>query len=83
VDYGSPGIIPEMGINYGLDFERACERLSLVAGRAFRRHLEVKRDPHTSAQAREMARDDYMAAQARYKALRPDQSAEIARILHG
>jgi hypothetical protein len=81
MNHASPAPMPEKGINYGVDFERARERLSHVAGQAFRRYIQLKRDPLALAQARMAARQTYIAAQQRYENLGLHQSAEIARLL--
>ncbi|MCE5234192.1 MAG: hypothetical protein LLF91_12930 [Xanthomonadaceae bacterium] len=70
-------------INFGIDFERARERLDREAGRAFREYLRVMKNPDAPEAMRHDTRDAYLQAHARCRALRPHDTEAIRRILGG
>lgn len=67
-------------INYGVDFERALERLHHAAGKIFRQYREAK---HGNADVAAIARlrPAYVDAQRRAEALSPRDVAWIRAVL--
>ena len=70
----------DVDINYGVDFERALERLHHAAGKIFRQYREAK---HGNADAAEIAqlRQDYLDAQRETEGLSPRDAAGIRAVL--
>lgn len=68
-----------VSINYGVDFERAKERLEAEAGRLFRAYRATKETG--SPEAIEQARAAYVAAQERAGSLRLNDEAGIRAVL--
>lgn len=68
-------------LNHGVDYERALDRLNLIAGGTFRRLWDLRKDPSTTAEALREAQEAAQAAQARAGDLRASDHEEIARIL--
>jgi hypothetical protein len=70
----------DVDINYGVDFERAHERLSHIAGRLFRQYREAK---HSNANAEAIARlrQAYLDVQREQDALSPRDTAGIQAVL--
>lgn len=68
-------------ISFGVDFERARERLNAAAGHEFRKYLEVTKNPASTDEQRREARETYVVAQRRYQRLRLHDMEEIERIL--
>lgn len=66
-------------INYGVDYERAIERLDADAGRLFRAYLVARKDG--LPEDVELARAAYEAAQQRVQALRPSDAVAICAVL--
>ena len=67
-------------INYGVDFERARERLDHAAGKIFREYLMAKKG-NGSDEALARLRPAYDAAQAATKALSRHDEAAIWAVL--
>lgn len=67
-------------INYGLDYERARERLNDYAGRAWRLYLAAKQMQKSEDEIASL-REAYVAAQHKFKNLKRTDVAEIAAIL--
>lgn len=72
----------DVPLSYGVDFERALERLHRDTGAAIRR-LQALRSAYASPAAIEAARAEATAAQARAQQLRVHDRAAIAQILAG
>lgn len=70
-------------IDFGIDFERARERLDREAGRAFREYLRVMKNPQAPEAMRRDSRDAYLQAHARCRALQPRDTEAIRQILDG
>ena len=70
----------EVDINYGVDYERARERLNLVAGAHFRRLYQAKREQADEATI-ERLRQAYRKAQREIDALSPRDEAAIQAVL--
>jgi hypothetical protein len=70
----------DVDINYGVDFERALERLSHIAGRLFRQYREAK---HGYADAATIARlrQAYVDTLREQEALSPRDTAAIQAVL--
>lgn len=70
----------DVDINYGVDFERALERLHHTAGNIFRQYREAK---HGNADTAEIARlrQDYLDAQREAEGLSPRDAAGIQAVL--
>lgn len=70
----------DVGINYGVDFERALERLHHDAGKMFRHYWAAK---HGNGSEEEIAqlRQAYLDAQARTEALSRHDDAAIQAVL--
>jgi hypothetical protein len=71
------------GINRGVDFERAKERLQAEAGKAFRAYWQAKRDPQASPSVVQELQDAYVQANAVAQRLRADDAAGITAVLGG
>lgn len=70
-------------INYGVDFERARERLNDEAGRAFRVYLQTKSKADATPEAVDAARQAYDDANTAFRKLTRHDADTIARILSG
>jgi hypothetical protein len=70
----------EVDINVGVDYERARERLNLVAGAHFRRLYQAKREQADEATI-ERLRQVYRKAQREMDALSPRDEAAIQAVL--
>jgi hypothetical protein len=70
----------EVGINYGVDFERAKERLSYIAGKWFRQYREAKKN-HGSEEEIARLRQAYIDAQHEEEALSLHDEAAIQAVL--
>lgn len=70
----------EVDINYGVDFERAHERLSHIAGRLFRQYREAKHG-NASEEAIARLRQAYLDVQREQEALSPRDAAGIQAVL--
>ena len=70
----------EVDINFGVDYERARERLNLVAGAHFRRLYQAKREQADEATI-ERLRQAYRKAQREMDALSPRDEAAIQAVL--
>ncbi len=67
-------------INHGLDFERARDRASNVAGQRFREYLEIK-NGDAPEKAVHQARVSYLEAAALERTLKPTDHEAISEIL--
>lgn len=67
-------------INYGVDFERALERLDHAAGKRFREYLKAKKDNGSDVEIARL-RQAYDAAQAEAKALSRHDEVAIRAVL--
>lgn len=70
----------DVDINYGVDFERALERLHHAAGKIFRQYRETKRGNGDEAEI-ERLRQAYIAAQDEAEALSSRGEAGIRAVL--
>ncbi|MGO4502615.1 MULTISPECIES: hypothetical protein [unclassified Dyella] len=70
----------DVDINYGVDFERALERLHHAAGKIFRRYREAKRG-NSSEEEIERLRQAYISVQDEAEALSPRDEAAIRAVL--
>jgi hypothetical protein len=70
----------DVDINYGVDFERALERLHHAAGKIFRRYWKAK---HGNSSEEEIAqlRQAYIEAQREAEALSSRDEAAIKSVL--
>lgn len=68
-------------INYGVDFERAKERLSAQAGEVFRRLHRARSSGTATEEEIQALRQEYAVACNREKGLRVDDTASILQIL--
>lgn len=64
--------------NYGVDFERAKERLNAEAGRLFRKYHALKTDAGGTPAEVEEAREAYITAQDQYRKIHPMDFEAIA-----
>lgn len=70
----------DVDINYGVDFERALERLHHAAGKVFRQYREAKRGNAGEARI-ERLRQAYIEAQREAEALSSHDEAGIRAVL--
>lgn len=70
----------DVDINYGVDFERALERLHHAAGKIFRQYREAKRGNGSEAEI-ERLRQAYIDAQHQAEALSSRDEAGIRAVL--
>jgi RIO-like serine/threonine protein kinase len=70
----------DVGINYGVDYERALERLHHAAGKIFRQYREAKHG-NGSEEAIERLHQAYIEAQREAEALSSRDEAAIKAVL--
>lgn len=70
----------DVDINYGVDFERAMERLHHAAGKIFRQYREAKHGNAGEAEI-ERLRQAYIDAQRETEVLSPRDEAAIRGVL--
>lgn len=70
----------DVDINYGVDFERALERLHHEAGNIFRQYREAKRGNADEASIKRL-REAYIEAQREAEALSSHDEARIRAVL--